>query len=172
MFTPVFGYTIIRLDSAFLRNEFLPALVDRHFRQAHGDEYRVAVVSRRDPSQVIYAVNVDNVADLLARHDAEADLFGLRPDQFQLIRQADRSLRGPNAPSGDRRRSLFFSMARRPPPPDEQGRHVEDAAGSEHAPSTACCGGSSWRGTAPDRSRRPWARRARATSRSASACCC
>ncbi len=120
MFTPVFGYTIIRLDSAFLRNEFLPALVDRHFRQAHGDEYRVAVVSRRDPSQVVYAVNADNVADLLARHDAEADLFGLRPDQIQLIRQADRSLRGPNAPSGDRRRSLFFSMARRPPPPDEK----------------------------------------------------
>ena len=110
LFTPVFGYTIVRLDTAFLRNEFLPALVERHFRQGTGDEYRVAVVSRRDPARVIYAQNVEDVGDLVARHDAQEDLFGLRPDQFQLIRRADRSLQGPGHPTGDRRRSLFFSM--------------------------------------------------------------
>ena len=97
IFTPVFGYTVIRLDTAFVREEFLPALVERHFKQGTGDEYRVAVVSRRDPARVIYADNVDDVKDLVARHDAEADMFGLRPDQFQLIRQAERSLRGPGA---------------------------------------------------------------------------
>ncbi len=114
-FTPLFGYTIVRLDTSFLQHEFLPALVERHFRQGTGDEYRVAVVSRRDPTRVIYSSNVDDVADLVARHDAEADLFGLRPDQFQLIRQADRSLRGSGTPTGERRRTLFFSMmARRP----------------------------------------------------------
>ena len=115
-FKPVFGYTLIRLDTAVLRDEFLPLLVERHFRQGTDDEYRVAVVSRQDPSRVIYAINTDDVADLVARHDAEADLFGLRPDQVQLIRQADRSLRGAGSPSGDRRRSLFFSvMTRRGP---------------------------------------------------------
>ncbi len=120
IFTPVFGYTVIRLDTAFVRDEFLPALVERHFKQGTGDEYRVAVVSRRDPARVIYAENVDDVKDLVARHDAEADMFGLRPDRFQLIRQAERSLRGPGAASsGDRRRNLFFSMAVRRPPPDE-----------------------------------------------------
>lgn len=127
IFRPVFGYTIIRFDMAFLRDEFLPALVERHFRQGIGDEYRVAVVSRRDASQVIYATNVDDVKDLVARHDAEADLFGLRPDQFQLIRQADRSLRGSGPPNGGRR-SLFFSMmVRRPPPgaPAPQGAAAE-----------------------------------------------
>ena len=97
IFTPVFGYTVIRLDTAFVREEFLPALIERHFKQGTGDEYRVAVVSRRDPARVIYADNVDDVKDLVARHDAEADMFGLRPDQFQLIRQAERSLRGPGA---------------------------------------------------------------------------
>jgi signal transduction histidine kinase len=128
LFKPVFGYTIIRLDTSLLQNEFLPALVERHFRQGAGDEYRVAVVSRRDPSRVIYASNVDDVADLVARHDAEADLFGLRPDQFQLIRQADRSLRGSGTPTGERRRSLFFSMMVRrgpgngPPPAAEVSR--------------------------------------------------
>lgn len=118
MFTPVFGYTVIRLDTAFVRNEFLPALVERHFKQGTADEYRVAVVSRRDPARVIYADNVEDVADLVARHDAEADMFGLRPDQFQLIRQAERSLRSAGAGSGDRRRNLFFSMTVRRPPSD------------------------------------------------------
>ena len=127
-FKPVFGYTIIRLDTAFLHHEFLPALVERHFRQSTGDEYRVAVVSRRDPSRVIYSANVDDVSDLVSRHDAEADLFGLRPDQFQLIRQADRSLRGSGTPTGERRRSLFFSMMVRrgpgngPPPAAEANK--------------------------------------------------
>jgi signal transduction histidine kinase len=118
IFTPVFGYTIIRLDTVFVRDEFLPALIERHFRQDIGDEYRVAVVSRRDPTRVIYASNVDNVKDLVTRHDAEADMFGLRPDQFQLIRQAERSLRGPGAGQAppDRRRNLFFSMSVRRPP--------------------------------------------------------
>ncbi len=110
VFTPVFGYTVVRLDTAFVRDEFLPALIDRHFKQGTGDEYRVAVVSRRDPSRVIYADNVEDVKDLVARHDAAADLFGLRPDQFQLIRLAERSLRGAGAPGGDRRRNMFFSM--------------------------------------------------------------
>jgi signal transduction histidine kinase len=122
-FTPVFGYTIVRLDAAFIRDEFLPALVERHFRQGTGDEYRVAVVSRRDPARVIYAANPDDVEDLVARHDAEADLFGLRPDQFQLLRQADRSLRGFGPASGERRPNLFFSlMVRRGQPHDGVGR--------------------------------------------------
>ena len=118
IFTPVFGYTVIRLDTAFVREEFLPALIERHFKQGTGDEYRVAVVSRRDPARVIYADNVVDVKDLVARHDAEADMFGLRPDQFQLIRQAERSLRGPGAAAGERRRNLFFSLTVRRPLPD------------------------------------------------------
>ena len=127
-FEPIFGYTIIRLDTAVIRDEFLPLLVEKHFRQGSGDEYRVAVVHRREPGQVIYASNVDDVADLLARHDAEADLFGLRPDQFQMMRQADRSLRGPGGPGGDRRRSLFFSvMTRRPAGEPTQGGRPPDA---------------------------------------------
>jgi signal transduction histidine kinase len=128
IFTPVFGYTVIRLDAAFVRDEFLPALVERHFKQGTGDEYRVAVVSRRDPSRVIYADNVDDVKDLVARHDAAADLYGLRPDQFQLIRQAERSLRSAGG-SGDRRRNMFFSMTVRRPPQESGSAGPGRAAG-------------------------------------------
>lgn len=121
VFEPMFGYTIVQLDTAVIRDEFLPLLVEKHFRQDAGDDYRVAVVDRRDPSKVIYSSNVDDVADLLARHDAEAELFGLRPDQFQLMRQADRSLRGSGTPGADRPRSLFFSIMTRRPPDGAQG---------------------------------------------------
>ncbi len=119
LFRPMFGYTLIRLDMTHVRAEFLPALIDRHFRQGT-DEYRVAVVSRRDPTHVVYAANTDNVADLIARHDASADLFGLRPDQFALIRTATGSLRGNGSPMRDRRRSLFFSFSSRRGPGDRQ----------------------------------------------------
>jgi signal transduction histidine kinase len=131
LFEPMFGYTIIRLDTGIIRDEFLPLLVEKHFRTGSDDEYRVAVVSRRDASQVIYRSNVDDVPDLLARHDAMAPLFGLRPDQFQLMRQADRSIRGAGPQSGERPRSLFFSvMTRRPPPESGQGGGAPEAARS------------------------------------------
>jgi hypothetical protein len=33
-----FGYTVIRLNMQFIKEEFVPALVDRHFRLEAGDE--------------------------------------------------------------------------------------------------------------------------------------
>ncbi len=114
-FQPVFGYTLIRMDMPFLKEEFLPALVERHFRLQAGDEYRIAVVSRQDPSKAIYQTNVDDLPALVARHDAEAGFFSFRPDQFALVRQAAESLGAGLPPNGERRRSLFFAMTRRPP---------------------------------------------------------
>jgi signal transduction histidine kinase len=116
-FEPVFGYTIIRLDLRFIADEFLPRLMDKHFRHEAGDEYRIAVVSRENPSQMIFGLNVDDLGELVATHDAEADFFGFRPDQFQLVRTAAESMRGAMSPNGDRRRSLFFSMQTRRPDP-------------------------------------------------------
>ncbi len=121
-FNPVFGSVIIRFDMRVMIDEFLPTLMDKHFRHEAADEYRIAVVSRRNPSQVIYRVNVDDVGALVSRHDAEADFFGFRPDQFQLVRMAADSMRNALSPNGDRRRSLFFSMqARRPSEPKAGG---------------------------------------------------
>jgi signal transduction histidine kinase len=114
-FEPIFGYTIVRLDLRFIADDFLPRLIDKHFRHEIGDEYRIAVVSRRNPTQLLFGLNVDNLDALLAKHDAEADFFGFRPDQFQLVRTAAESMRGAMSPNGDRRRSLFFSMTTRRP---------------------------------------------------------
>jgi signal transduction histidine kinase len=112
-YEPVFGYTLIRLDMPYVKDEFLPSLVDKHFRLA-GDEYRIAVVWRRDRSKAIYQANADDLATLVGKHDAEVDFFGFHPDQFQLVRQAADSL-GSAMPTGaERRRSLFISMTRRP----------------------------------------------------------
>jgi signal transduction histidine kinase len=115
-FEPVFGYTIVRLDVRFIAEEFLPRLIDKHFRHEAGDEYRIAVVSRQSPSKMILGLNVDDLGALLAKHDAQADFFGFRPDQFQLVRAAAESMRGTMSANGDRRRSLFFSMTTRRPP--------------------------------------------------------
>ncbi len=109
-----FGYTVIRLNMQFIKEEFVPALVDRHFRLEAGDEYRIAVVNRTDPAQAIYQLNVDDFHALAANQDATADFFGIRPDQFALTRQAAESLGAGMPAQADQRRSLFISMNRRP----------------------------------------------------------
>src|SRR5690606_24604418 len=98
---------------------FLPELVERHFREAAAGEYRVAVVDRRAPEQVVYAANVTAVGELLAKHDADEDLFGIRPDTVRRAADAMRRLR---APGGESRRAVFSGCTpRRPsggtPPP-------------------------------------------------------
>ncbi len=125
-FEPMFGYTIIRLDLRFIADDFLPRLIDKHFRHEAGDEYRIAVVSRQDPTRLIFGLNVDDLGTLVATHDADADFFGFRPDQFQLVRTAVESMRGTMSPNNDRRRSLFFSMTTRRPDPkgDPKAAHA------------------------------------------------
>ena len=113
-YEPVFGYTLIRLDMPYLKDEFLASLVDKHFRLEAGDEYRIAVVARQDRSKAIYQANVDDLAALVAKHDAEVDFFAFHPDQFQLVRLAADSLGNAMPTGADRRRSLFISMSRRP----------------------------------------------------------
>ena len=124
-FEPVFGFTLIRFDMPFVKEEFLPALVDRHFRLGAANEYRIAIVNRNDPATVIYQTNVDNLHSLIAGHEAEADFFGFHPDEFALVRQAADSLGAGMPTSVDRRRSLFISLNRRP---------VLDASGKPKPP--------------------------------------
>ena len=91
-YEPVFGYTLIRLDMPYVKDEFLASLVDKHFRLEARDEYRIAVVSRQDRSKAVYQANVDDLAALVGKHDAEVDFFAFHPDQFQLVRLAAESL--------------------------------------------------------------------------------
>ena len=76
---PPFGFTVIRLDMAYIRGEMIRALAERHFTNPGGDSYRVAVTGGDDPKRVLYrsdpsvsidATNADVVEPLVLRQSA------------------------------------------------------------------------------------------------------
>lgn len=79
------GFTVIRLDADVVRDEVLPALVRRHFFDAAGaGEYRVAIVQREQPGEIVYESEPGAAAAALAQPDASAMLMAprLRPTFF------------------------------------------------------------------------------------------
>jgi signal transduction histidine kinase len=84
--TPVFGFTITQLNMAYIREQMLPELAQRHFIHTDGDVYRVSVTSWDDPTKVLYRSDpgapvdrdrADATAGLLVRGDPA--FFGRRP---------------------------------------------------------------------------------------------
>jgi signal transduction histidine kinase len=51
---PVFGFTVLELDMAYMRGQMIPALAERHFVHPGGDVYRVAVVAADDPARYVF----------------------------------------------------------------------------------------------------------------------
>jgi signal transduction histidine kinase len=49
-----FGFTIIELNLAAIKEQLLPALARRHFSERDDDAYRVAVVDASTPTKVVY----------------------------------------------------------------------------------------------------------------------
>ena len=145
-YAPVFGYTLIRLDMPYVKDEFLASLVDKHFRLEARDECRIAVVvAARSIDRPSTRPTSTTWRPSSATHDAEVDFFAFHPDQFQLVRLAADSLSNAMPTGADRRRSLFIGMTRRP---------ATDPTASR-CRSTTSRGGRWSRGTGPDRSRRP-----------------
>jgi signal transduction histidine kinase len=66
---PAYGFTIVELDMAYIREQLLPELAARHFTHVEGDEYRVAVTSVSNPTDVLFRSDPD--APLL-REQADA----------------------------------------------------------------------------------------------------
>lgn len=60
---PMFGFTVIQLDEAYLRGQLIPALSERHFSGPSGDMFRVAVVSGDDSKRVLYRSTPDATID-------------------------------------------------------------------------------------------------------------
>ena len=77
--TPVFGFTAIQLDEAYLRGQMIPALVEKHFTGAGGDAYRVAVVAGDDSTRVLYRSSPEATTET-KRADTSAQLF--QPPRF------------------------------------------------------------------------------------------
>jgi signal transduction histidine kinase len=74
------GFTILRLDLNALGDEVLPQLVRRHLFDDRGQsDYLVAVVSRDDPTRVVFESAEGAAAAALSAPDATTTLLGARP---------------------------------------------------------------------------------------------
>ncbi len=73
------GWVVIALDEAYLRDAFLPELVERHFSDTSGGDYRVAV-AHTDSDLVFYESEEGQSADVLSHPDAMVPMFDLGRD--------------------------------------------------------------------------------------------
>ena len=125
----------------------------------------VAIVSRRNPARAHLRRQRRRHRRTWSRATMlEADLYGLRPDQFQLIRQAERSLRGAGAAPDEN--GVANGILQSAPRAIRRWRW-------DHGASRRHRRGTRWtsevetgrEASRPDRSKQPWGRRARATQR-------
>lgn len=72
------GWSIIELDVDFFSQQLLPALVRRHFLETGEADYRVTVVSQRDPGRTIYTSDAALPPSFFASPDASASLLNFR----------------------------------------------------------------------------------------------
>jgi signal transduction histidine kinase len=76
------GFTIVQLDLRHVRDDVLPTLTERHFADAEGDRYRVAVVNASNPGDVIYQsdpsapIAIDEADEVVSLYGAFRDPFG------------------------------------------------------------------------------------------------
>jgi signal transduction histidine kinase len=70
----IYGYTVIELDLAFIKEKLLPELWQRYFTHPNGESYRVAVVDADNPAMVIYRSD-DNAPTDSARADTTLPIF-------------------------------------------------------------------------------------------------
>jgi signal transduction histidine kinase len=83
--TPVFGFTIIQLNMAYVREQMLPELAERHFLHTEGDVYRVSVTDSDDATKVLYQSDPGAPVER-ARADATAGLLGRVDPSFFFAR--------------------------------------------------------------------------------------
>ena len=91
-------FTIVLLDTRYLRDTFLPDLLARHFGEAKASAYRVSIVDRASTAQVFCS---DRVAErcAIASPDASEDFFEVRMREFNRFVVVD-DRRGQQARNG------------------------------------------------------------------------
>lgn len=102
-----FGYTVIELNLAAIKEQLLPALAHRHFSQTDDDSYRVAVVDTLNPAHVIYRSSPDAPADP-SKADVSVPIFAALHDPVMFL------ARGAVRDAGENRdkRHLVVSVVR------------------------------------------------------------
>jgi signal transduction histidine kinase len=106
---PVFGYTVVLLDRAYLQQEFIPALARHYFASDRGLDYNFTIASRTDPQQIFYESNPRQAVVLPAAADVRAGLLSVRMDEFNRLLLDDTILLGSGAQGEDRRSYRILS---------------------------------------------------------------
>jgi signal transduction histidine kinase len=78
------GWSIGELDLNFIREEFLPELVESHFGAAGRADYRISVVEQDEPEKIIYST--DKSPEPAGVPDASVGLLHLRPEAGRRFR--------------------------------------------------------------------------------------
>ena len=117
------GYTIVALDSDYIRERLLPALARRHFGLDEEAEYAVLVTANDDPRTVVFRSSPRSATP--GSGDASARLFGLRLEDASEDDRAAFSMPRPAPSPRGRPAAPGFTLGRRgggPPPGESEGR--------------------------------------------------
>lgn len=115
------GYTIVLLDSDYIKNELFPLLVARYFNPAENDDasrYNVTVTSRDDSGQIFYQSSSSPLNQRTRLEaDAESDLFALKFDEIKSLLPAasqPRQAQSPQPNGEKRKRNVSISVITAP----------------------------------------------------------
>ncbi len=96
----ILGFTIVRLDPVVIRDTLLTALTERHFHSGNSEmDYRVAVVKKDDPANVVWESEPGIAAAVTAAPDVTQDFMGPRPDQMFVFARNLRDVPPPPPPA-------------------------------------------------------------------------
>ena len=96
----ILGFTIVRLDPVVIRDTLLMALTERHFHGGDSEmDYRVAVVKKDDPANVVWESEPGIAAAVTAAPDVTQDFMGPRPDQMFVFARNLRDVPPPPPPA-------------------------------------------------------------------------
>jgi signal transduction histidine kinase len=124
-------YTIAVLDTAFIRESYLPDLLARHFGEARASAYRVSIVDRASKAQVFCS---DSVATrcVINAPDASEDFFDVRMREFNRFVVVD-DRRGQQARPSQTPGAPGLPAGPAPPAVAPMSRPVEPT-GDSHTP--------------------------------------
>ena len=117
---PFPGYTIVRLDLNYIKQEFIPALAKSYFSSGDGLDYNLTVVSRSDPGNVIYRSDATQSGEAPLSSDATANIFDLRLDQFDVMVLERSNHPGEAVPPARPFQGVKIARLQSPPRPEER----------------------------------------------------
>jgi signal transduction histidine kinase len=110
---PLFAYTIVTLDQHYLWQQYIPALAHKYFANGDKLDYNVAIVSRKDPTKLVYHSTTAVDESPATSGDATAFLFSLRLDEVNRL-LIDDTLRLGDLPDTGDRQSWRIAVGRTP----------------------------------------------------------